>query len=312
MNTAFFSYLANLALALLLAPLLFGVINRVKAKVAGRHGKPLLQTYYDLAKLFRKSEVISPTTGLFFQLAPALQLVAILAALCLLPLGGNASPLAFAGDFLLAAYLRGLGRFAMIVAALETGSSFEGMGASREAAFSALAEPIFFLAISVLTSLHLDLGETHDWAFSLSLLFGGQSAGAWLSGKFELLLLPIVFFLLLLVENSRIPVDDPTTHLELTMIHEVMILDHSGPNLALILYASALKLWFFASLVAGLLVPNLGAMGFLLWIAVIFLVACAIGLVESSMARLRLKRVTTFLGGACAMAALVLIFSQMR
>ena len=310
--TQLFLYLLNLLLALVLAPLLFGIINRTKAIIAGRHGKPLLQSYYDLAKLCRKSEVISPTTGIFFQLAPALQLVVALAALTLLPLGANASPIAFAGDFLLAVYLLGLGRFSLILAALDTGSSFEGMGASREATFSALAEPIFFLAITVITGLHLDLGATQDQAFSLSLLFGGQSAGAWLSGNFELLLLPVVFFLLLIVENCRIPVDDPTTHLELTMIHEVMILDHSGPNLALILYAQSLKLWFFASLVAGLLVPDLGALSSLLWIAVIFLVAFAIGLVEASMARLRLKRVTTFLGGAGAMAALVLIFSQMR
>ncbi len=310
--TELFLYLLNLLLALLLSPLLLGIINRTKAFIAGRHGKPLLQVYYDLARLCKKSEVISPTTGLIFQLAPSLQVIVALAALTLLPLGGCPSPIAFAGDFLLAAYLLGLGRFAQILAALDTGSSFEGMGASREATFSAFAEPIFFLAITVLISLHLDLGETQEWAFSLSLLFGGQSAGAWLSGNFELLLLPVVFFLLLLVENCRIPIDDPTTHLELTMIHEVMVLDHSGPNLALILYASALKLWFFACLVAGLLVPNLGALSSLLWTGVIFLVACAIGLVEASMARLRLKRVTTFLGGACAMAALVLIFSQMR
>ena len=305
-------YLINLLLALLLAPLFPGIINRTKAFVAGRHGKPFLQTYYDLAKLCKKSEVISPTTGLIFQLAPSLGLVASLAALTLLPLGACRSPIAFAGDFLLAAYLLGLGRFAQILAALDTGSSFEGMGASREATFSALAEPIFFLAITALISLHLDLGETQDLAFSLSLLFGGESAGAWLSGNYELLLLPVVFFLLLLVENCRIPVDDPTTHLELTMIHEVMILDHSGPNLAMVLYAQSLKLWFFASLVAGLLVPDCGAVSSLLSIGVIFLVAFAIGLVEAGMARLRLKRVTTFLGGACALAAFVLIFSQMR
>lgn len=306
-------YLAQFALALVLAPLLPGIINRVKAKFAGRHGKPVLQTYYDIAKLLRKGEVISRTTTWTFAVAPSVALAGTLCALALLPQGGAVSPLAFAGDFVLAAYLLGVGRFAIMLGALDTGSAFEGMGASREATFSALAEPVFFLALMVLTSLCLGLGHGTDTAFSLSTMFGGQTAGAWLTGKGELLLLPVILFILLLVENCRIPVDDPNTHLELTMIHEVMVLDHSGPNMALILYGSALKLWFFAALIAGLITPALPLwqqMG--LRVGIVLLLAVVVGIVESVMARLRMERVAYLLGAAAIMGMLTLILTQAR
>ena len=313
MNAELAVYLAQFAVALVLAPLLPGIINRVKAKFAGRHGKPLLQTYYDIAKLLRKGEVISRTSTWTFAVAPSVALAGTLCALALLPLGGAVSPLAFAGDFVLAAYLLGVGRFAIMLGALDTGSAFEGMGASREATFSALAEPVFFLALMVLTSLCLGLGHGADTAFSLSTMFGGQTAGAWLTGKGELLLLPVIFFILLLVENCRIPVDDPNTHLELTMIHEVMVLDHSGPNMALILYGAALKLWFFAALIAGLITPALPLweqMG--LRVGIVLLLAVVVGIVESVMARLRMERVASLLGAAAAMGMLTLILTQAR
>ena len=313
MNAEFAVYMVQFTLALVLAPLLPGIINRVKARFAGRHGKPVLQTYYDLAKLLRKGEVISRTSTWIFAAAPAIALAGTLCALALLPLGGAVSPLAFAGDFVLAAYLLGVGRFAIMLGALDTGSAFEGMGASREATFSALAEPVFFLALMVLTSLCLGLGHGTDTAFSLSTMFGGQTAGAWLTGKGELLLLPVIFFILLLVENCRIPVDDPNTHLELTMIHEVMVLDHSGPNMALILYGAALKLWFFAALIAGLLTPALPLwqqMG--LRVGIVLLLAVVVGIVESVMARLRMERVPYLLGAAAVMGMLTLILTQAR
>lgn len=324
MNSAAF-FCIQFLLALTLAPLLPGIISRVKARVAGRAGKPLLQTYYDLARLLRKGEVVSTTTTWTFSAGPGISLAATLCALALLPLGGALSPLAFSGDFLLAAYLLGMGRFATMLAALDTGSSFEGMGASREAAFSALGEPALFLAFLVLTSLALDMGlhggADQDTAacaiagmqLSLSALFNGDMATLWSQGQPELLLIPAVFFALLLAENCRIPVDDPTTHLELTMIHEVMVLDHSGPNLAMIVYGAALKLWFFAALTAGLLVPPLP-----LWehaalsLLVILGIGVAVGLTESVMARLRLTRVPHFLGVAAALAALALMLTQAR
>ncbi len=306
------AYLVQFVLALLLAPLLPGIINRVKAKFAGRHGKPLLQLYFDIFKLLRKGEVISRSASFVFSLGPAVSLATALCALALLPLGGVTSPLAFQGDFLLAAYLLGLGRFAVILAALDTGSSFEGMGASREATFSALAEPVLFCCLLALAcvggTLHL---ENH---LSLSGMLGGRPGTGWLLGRSELLFVPVVLFVLLLVENCRIPVDDPNTHLELTMIHEVMILDHSGPNLAFILYGSALKLWFFAALPAGILVPDISvwwAQG-LCWLATILLMAVLVGVVESVMARLRMYSVPRLLGGAGVLAALALILTQIR
>ena len=227
------AYLLHLVLALVLAPLLPGIINRIKAKYSGRHGKPVLQLYYDIFKLLRKGEVISTTTSGVLSLGPAVTVATTFCALALLPLGGAVSPLHFTGDFLLAAYLLGMGRFALILSALDTGSSFEGMGASREAAFSALAEPVLFLCLLTLACVGVRMGL--DDYLSLSRMLGGRPGTEWLLGRAELLLVPVVFFALLLVENCRIPVDDPDTHLELTMIHEVMILDHSGPNLAFVL-----------------------------------------------------------------------------
>ena len=275
-------YCFQYALALLLAPLLPGIIARIKAKVAGRHGKPVLQLYFDIFKGLRKGEVISQVTTPVFTLGPVVGLATVLCALALLPLGGMASPLRFSGDFLLAAYLLGLGRFLTMLAALDTGSSFEGMGASREAAFSALSEPVLFLCLLTLVGVGSTLGM-HD-ALSLSGMLGGRPAHEW-----------------------------PTPHLELTMIHEVMILDHSGPSLSFIEYGAALKLWFFAALPAGILVPDLPLwQQSLCWLACIFAVAVLVGIVESVMARLRMQKVPVLLGGAAVLSALALILTQVR
>lgn len=313
----FWIFPAQFLLSLVLAPLLTGIINRVKAIAAGRHGKPLLQCYYDIWRLCRKGEVISPTTSWPFLLGPSIVLGSGLLALAMLPLGGVSSPLGFAGDFILAAYLLGLGRFALMLAALDTGSAFEGMGASREAAFGALAEPALFLAFLVLSSTCLDLGhystQETGQAFSLGAMFHGQAALSWMHGKPELVIVPLALFILLLAENCRIPVDDPNTHLELTMIHEVMILDQSGPNLAMLIYAACLKLWFFAALVAALVVPPLPFLaGTGLWLLAILVVGIVVGIVESVMARLRMTRVPHLLGMACALAAVALILAQVR
>lgn len=303
----------HVLLALLLAPLLPGIINRVKAMVSGRKGKPLLQLYYDLAKLLRKGEVISTSTCGVFSAGPSVMLATMLCAVALVPFANHDAVLAFQGDFILVAYLLGMGRFALVVAALDTASPFEGMGASREAAFSALAEPVIFLSFLSLAG----SGATQGTAGSLSLssMFGGAPLWAWQVGRPELLLIPLVLFVLLLVENCRIPADDPNTHLELTMIHEVIILDHSGPNLAFILYGAALKIWFFAALLAGILLPALTApvwVQILLSLGLILSVTIMVGIVESVMARLRLTRIPALLGAAGALAALTLILSLMR
>lgn len=309
-------HLVHLLLALLLAPLLPGIINQVKARFAGRQGKPLLQTYYDLIKLLRKSEVLSTSSTWVFQAGPIISLSMMLCALALLPLAGVPSFFAFQGDFMLAAYLLGMGRFALSLSALDTGSPFEGMGASREAAFSALAEPVIFLCFFCLA--RSALFPNPELYLSLSGMFAGAPISAWSTGRPELLLIPVVLFVLLLVENCRIPVDDPDTHLELTMIHEVIILDHSGPGLAYILYGSALKLWFFSALLAGVLVPALTRAEASVWthlalsVGVILGTAVLVGVVESVMARLRLWRVSPLLGSAGALAGLTLTLTLMR
>jgi len=295
-----------LLLAFVCAPLLTGVINRVKATFAGRKGRPLLQLYFDIFKLLRKGEVISQTTTWVFATGPSVYLATVICALLFVPFGIIRAPLGFTGDFILMAYLVAFGRFALVLAALDTGSAFEGMGASREASFSTLAEPVIFLCFLALG------GGT--WP-SLHSFFHAASMQIWTFARPELLLIPVVLFLLLLVENCRIPVDDPNTHLELTMIHEVMILDHSGPNLAFILYASSLKLWLFALLLVNLLVPEFPddmLMELALMLAGIFGIAALVGVVESCMVRLRLLVVPRMLGMTGMLAALALILTLLR
>ena len=212
----------QLAAFLLGAPLLLGIIGRVKAVFAGRTGPPLLQPYRDLLRLARKGAVFSRTATWVFRAGPAVALAATLCAGLLLPMGAPAAAIRFAGDFILFAYLLGLARFATILAALDTGSSFEGMGAAREATFSAVAEPALFLGlVSLVRSTR---------SFDLSHMLGRQLQPVWWTDAPALLLVALALFAVALAENARVPVDDPATHLELTMVHEVMVLDHSGPE----------------------------------------------------------------------------------
>jgi formate hydrogenlyase subunit 4 len=288
-------------LALLLAPLLLGVVNRTKAVVGGRTGAPLLQSYWDLAKLLRKGAVYSSTTTWVFRAGPIVALATALVATCLVPLGGAPAPVSFVGDFLAFSSLLALARFATVAAALDTGSAFEGMGASREVTFGALAEPILLVALGAVAR------ETDALSLSAMLV---PSYGHWNPAQqptFALVAAALV--VVVLAENCRIPFDDPNTHLELTMIHEVMVLDHGGPDLAFILYASALKLWLLGSLLVGVLVPDLGDpwLNLLAALAGLLTLGVVIGLVESTMARLRLLRVPQLLVGAGALSVMGLI-----
>lgn len=286
------AFLAHGTALLLLPPLLLGIIGKTKAAVGGRTGPPFLQPYHDIRKLLGKGAVYSRTTTELFRLGPVLSLAAILVAGALVPLARGAS-VSFTGDALLFAYLMGLSRFSTMAAALDAGSSFEGLGASREAAFSSLAEPALFLALAALTRATGNL--------SLDRMFGGADWGASGAG---LALAAGGLFLVLLTENSRMPVDDPATHLELTMIHEVMVLDHGGPDLAFIQYASSLKLLLWSSLLVRLLLPAVpGAGGWAVWGLGIAAVAVAVGVVESSMARLKMTRVPQLLLVAVCAAA---------
>jgi len=288
----------HLLLVLLLPPLSLGVINKTKAWFAGRVGPPLFQPYYDLAKLLRKSTVLSTTTTWVFLAGPVVGLVTTILAALLVPLGGHAAPISFAGDFVLFAYVLGLGRFFTIAAALDTGSAFEGMGGAREATFSSLAEPALFFGFLVLARA--------TGTYSLSTMLGPAVATIWSTAGAALAAIVVSWFVVLLAENSRIPFDDPNTHLELTMIHEVMVLDHSGPPLGIILYAAAMKFFVFGALVLGVAVPQGGMNPWLSWglfVAAVVVLAVVVGVVESVMARLRLTQVPSLLVAACLISA---------
>ena len=284
---------------LVLAPLMLGIINRTKAVFAGRRGSPLLQAYFDLAKLLRKGAVYSRTTTWVFRAAPAIGLASVVGALLLLPSPGAASPLAFSGDLILFAYFLGLMRFFTVAAALDTGSSFEGMGASREVQFSALAEPALILGLATLVR------ATGSW--SLSGMFAGLNAPIWLAAGPALALVAVALLVVFLAENARIPVDDPNTHLELTMIHEVMVLDYSGPDLAFILYGASLKLWVLGALIVDVVLSYShleGPAGLAAFASGMLGLSVVVGIIESVMARLSLLRVPQLLMGAGALSVL--------
>jgi formate hydrogenlyase subunit 4 len=294
--SAVFDLLLRLAVWLILAPLLPGLVNKVKAWVAGRRGPPILQLYYDLAKLWRKGVVLSTAVSPAHVAGPAVAWIALAGAATLLPLGPAPSPVSFRGDALLFVYLLALARFCTAGAALDTGSAFEGMGAAREVSYAVLSEAA---VIAALLALSLQTGSV-----SMSTMLA-PAAGAGAA------LLAAGLFTVLLAENCRVPFDDPNTHLELTMIHEVMVLDHSGPPLAVILHGAALKLLVFSVLLTEAVLPMgglpplaaAGALG-----AAVLGVAIGVGLVESLLARFAFRRVPLLLTTAlllCLFAVLV-------
>ena len=286
----------RLACWLLVAPLLPGIINKVKAWVAGRRGPPVLQLYYDLARLWKKSVVMSTFASPAFVILPAVAWVALLGAAMLVPLGPAGACLSFRGDVLLMLYLLALGRFCTAWAAMETGSAFEGMGAVREVSYAVLTEAAMVVAV---LSLSVQTGS-----ISLAtMLVPPAGTGA--------ILLAAGLFIVLLAENCRVPFDDPNTHLELTMIHEVMVLDHSGPPLAVILHGAAMKLLLFAVLLTQAVLPmgRFGpfAAGAVL-VAGVLAVTAGVGVVESLLARFAFRRVPLLLTTAfllCLFALLV-------
>lgn len=288
----------HIFLALVMPPLLLGVIGKTKARFAGRIGAPFLQPYHDIIRLLHKGSVFSSTTTWVFRAGPIVTLATAMIAALLIPFGAHPAPISFNGDMILYAYLFALGRFFTMAAALDTGSSFEGMGSAREATYSCLAEPTLFFALITLSRL--------SGSISLSGMLVGISYSEWLHSGAALLLLTGGMFIVLLSENCRIPFDDPNTHLELTMIHEVMVLDHSGPAFALIQYAAALKLYvlgaFFIRVALPLTTGNSSADWLLFMISMLAL-AVVIGVVESVMARLRLVRVPQLLVAATILAA---------
>ncbi|MEI7724594.1 MAG: NADH-quinone oxidoreductase subunit H [Bacteroidota bacterium] len=233
-------------LAIVTALFFPGIILRVKSIASGRKGPGIMQPWKNILVLLRKGSVFSTTTSFIFRIAPAIYLSTIVCALVLLPFPGMPSIFGFDGDFVLFAYLLALGKFLFILGALDTGSSFEGMGANREALYSMLAEPAFFILFGTLALL---TGHTSMYQIFESFQFAGHNS--FIIGFIAVYLL----IQIAMIENSRMPVDDPKTHLELTMIHEVMILDHSGFDLALVHIGTALKFAMYGLLIANFLVP---------------------------------------------------------
>ena len=295
------SALASLLLVLAAAPALPGVARRTTSFMTGRRGAPVWQLYADLLKLARRGVVYSATATWPFRLAPVAALATALVAALFVPLDGRRAVMPFSADAVAFAGTLALGRFLLVLGAFDTGSSFEGMGASRDATFGALIE---FTLLLTFAAMGAATGE-----LSLSGALGGAAAH-WAPTAPAFSLLAAALFGLTLAECARVPVDDPATHLELTMIHEVAVLDHGGPDLALLLAAGAVKLALFGALIVGLVLPRatwppwqaaLGLLGGLLAFAV------AIGLVEAGTARLRLPKVPLFLAGSATLGGLGLL-----
>ncbi|MBF0362205.1 MAG: NADH-quinone oxidoreductase subunit H [Oligoflexia bacterium] len=300
----------QLLIPLLLAPLLYGIINRTKAIFAGRVGSPLLQTYYDLYKLLHKNFIYSDSSTWIIRAGTLVILAATIINLLLLPLANVQSAISFSGDILLFVYMFSLVRFMMILSGMDVGSSFEAMGSAREGYFAMLAEPAILLALITLSTCgDLQLNSS----LSVNTLLSVLTLNQYFTLNPTLLILVPAFFLILLLETSRIPFDDPNTHLELTMIHEVIILDHAGLDLAFITYATSLKLWIFSSIIAHLLIPidivGNTLINILIHILAIFIICIIIGIVESTCARLRLIRVQNLILGALVLTFISFITS---
>ncbi len=256
-----------------------GIILRTKSIASGRKGPGIFQPLKDIILLMKKGSVFSRTTGIIFQIAPVITLSSILCAMLVIPYANQKAIISFDGDFIFFSYLLALGKFFAIIAALDTGSSFEGMGANREAFFSMLVEPAFFI---LLATFAMFTGYTS---------FSDIYSHFFITGNHYVLIFSIIGFYLFvqiaMVENSRVPVDDPKTHLELTMIHEVMILDNSGFDKALIHIGSYMKFAIYGALIYNVIVP--AGWNILLQIALFMSVqavfAIIIGLIESFRAR---------------------------
>ena len=264
-----------------------GILVRTKSLTSGRKGPGILQPMKDIIRLWKKGAVYSTTTSVLFRIAPSVYFVTVLLAIMMIPYGNTPGLISFDGDFVMFAYILALGKFLMVISALDTGSSFEGMGASREALFSMLAEPAFFI---IMGSFALFTGHTSFYEIFSSLNF--SSYISYLIGA----LATFVLVLIAMIENSRMPVDDPKTHLELTMIHEVMILDNSGFDLGLILFATPLKFCMYGALIANFFI---GAMPLYysvpLYLLIQFAFAVTAGLLESFTARFRMSHNPQFI-----------------
>ncbi|MBQ2007754.1 MAG: NADH-quinone oxidoreductase subunit H [Alistipes sp.] len=286
----------NTLLMLVVAIAIPGVINRTRATLAGRKGLPFVQHLRNVRLLLRKGSVYSPTTTALFRIAPAVYLGAAIVALLFMPVADLYPLISFEGDVICFAYTLALARVAIILAAMDTGSSFEGMGAAREALYGALIEPALMIGFATLA---MFCGYT-----SFADIFAHeQSFNAQIT--IVMFLIAYLFITIAFVESGRVPVDDPRTHLELTMIHEVMCLDYSGIDMGMIHIAGWLKTACFSMIAANAIAATCC---FHWWFAAplsILLTGLSIGFVESTQARNKLVRNTTFIVTISALAALI-------
>jgi formate hydrogenlyase subunit 4 len=264
-----------------------GIVIRMKSIASGRKGPGLLQPMKDIFRLFRKGAVYSETTSIIFQIAPSIYFASVIMAILVLPLGQSKGLISFEGDFVFFAYVLALGKFFSIISALDTGSSFEGMGASREALFSMLAEPAFFILMG---SLSLLTGHT-----SFHEIFMAFHFGSFISYALGVIA-TFILVMICMIENSRMPIDDPKTHLELTMVHEVMILDNSGFDLGLILHATNLKFAMYGALIANMFIGDAPLyITIPLFLTIQFGFALVVGILESFAARFRMGHNAQFI-----------------
>ncbi|MBI5727413.1 MAG: NADH-quinone oxidoreductase subunit H [Ignavibacteriales bacterium] len=284
-----------------LSPLFAGLVNKLKAILTGRIGAPLLQPYYELQRLFRKETINAVGSSFISRISPLVNLVTMVIAAAMLPVGFWKPVISFDGDIILFAYILGLSRFFQILAAMDIGSSFEGMGAAREATFALFAEPIFFFSfgsisfISGYTSLYMILHSIQHQNISYEVF---------------IVICSISVFMLAVTECSRMPVDDPNTHLELTMIHEVMILDNSGLDLFLYQYSGYIKLFIYAILEISFFYPFSGQgylLGIIIFITGSLVLATALGVVETIASRYKMKNIPQYLLFATAIGILNLL-----
>jgi formate hydrogenlyase subunit 4 len=276
-----------------------GIILRTKSLMSGRKGPGIMQPVKDVIRLFKKGAVYSETTSIIFRIAPVISFSSVLMACLVIPFGSYKGIVSFDGDFIFFAYILALGKFFSIISAMDTGSSFEGMGASREALYSMFAEPAFFILIG---SFALLTGYTSFYDIFSSLHLG-SSITYTLGG-----LAAFVLLMIAMIENSRMPVDDPKTHLELTMIHEVMILDNSGFDLGLILTTGYLKFAMYGAIIADFFIGSLSLVWALpLFLGIQALFAVMVGLIESFMARFRMSHNAQFILALSSVSFLIFL-----
>jgi len=273
---------------ILTASLFFtGIVIRTKSLASGRKGPGIFQPMKDIFRLFKKGSVYSSTTSIIFQIAPSFYFASVLMAILIIPLGNYPGIISFQGDFILFAYLLAFGKFFMIISAMDTGSSFEGMGASRESLFSMLVEPAFFILMG---SFALLTGYTSFHGIFSTLHYGSNIS------YLLAMLATFVLIMIAMIENSRMPVDDPKTHLELTMVHEVMVLDNSGFDLGLILHTTNLKFAMYGAIISNFFI---GDLSLIYTIPIFFGVqigfAIAAGILESFMSRFRMSHNPQFI-----------------